>query len=108
MNWTEIILAGVMGYTWSQILTRDGMIFGWWPVLLQRGFGKSATKSDCGCMIEYKQPPPGWIRKPLYECPACVTGLWYLVYLIATGISWATILHLFAAIFIADVLAKKL
>lgn len=87
MNWTEIIVAGVMGYTWSQILTRDGMAFGWLPQYIN---------------------PNWWVAKPLYLCPACVAGYWYLVWWLWTGPAWAMIPHLFAAIFIADVLAKKL
>lgn len=54
IDYEFILFFGVAGYMWSEVLTREGMIFGWFP--------------------KWMHDLPNWLKKPAYACAICVTG----------------------------------
>ena len=59
----ESIGLAITGWVFVMILTKDGMIFGWWGRFLNR--------------------LPEWLSEPLGGCEYCVAGqlaLWYYLY----------------------------
>ena len=80
LDYELIVFFGVGGYMWSEVLTREGMIFGWWPALVQK-----LTRGECigrneYLELEYKRKQIRWAEKPLYECAICVTGFHFALF----------------------------
>lgn len=58
IDYQFILICSAFGFVWSEVLTREGMIFGEVGDLLSR--------------------LPEYMKKPLYSCAMCVTGFWTL------------------------------
>lgn len=59
LDYELILLFGAAGYMWSEVLTREGMIFGWVPGVVRQ-------------VIKQGHP----LEKPLFSCAVCITGFW--------------------------------
>lgn len=66
LSYELILILSAFGFMWSEVLTREEMIFGWVGDLLSN--------------------LPTWMHKPLYSCAICVTGFWALSCLLYAGI----------------------
>jgi len=84
MIWDSILLA-IAGWVFVMILTKEGMIFGWWGKLILRF--------------------PEWLSEPLGGCEYCIAGqmaLWW--YLWKYGFNIEIILFISLTIFIVEII----
>lgn len=81
---------GVGAVVFSQSLTRNGEIFGWWPVLLTR-----ITDNEA-------------VHKAAYGCPKCVAGQFaFWVSLFVYGNIYLTLLTVIVAVYSAWHITEK-
>lgn len=71
-----IVSIAAMGYLWSQVLTRDGMLFGWFPQMVKKILFTEVIGRDEHLNFVYKNQLLKPLEKPLYACAVCVTGFW--------------------------------
>ena len=85
INYELILVCSAAGFMWAEVLTQEGMMFGFVPAMIVKIMNIECIGRDQIGIPIYNRPLLRALQKPLFSCAICVTGFWTLAILLIIG-----------------------